>query len=84
MSQFSFFIKSKLGLIPGAYKVEHTDKVIRDEYAKLLEYEASGEPKHYLELGAFVTSQDFKDRKKEINSQKFQDTDAYAKLQEFK
>ena len=64
--------------------MEHTDKVIRDEYAKLLEYEASGEPKHYLELGAFVTSQDFKDRKKEINSQKFQDTDAYAKLQEFK
>jgi beta-glucanase (GH16 family) len=84
MSQFSFFLKSKLGLIPGAYKVEHNDKIIRDEYARLLEYEAGGEPNHYLELKAFVTSQDFKDRKKEINSQRFKDTDAYAKLQEFK
>lgn len=84
MSQFSFFLKSKLGLIPGAIKIEHNDKSTRDEYAKLLEYKAEGEPDHYLELKAFVTSQDFKDRKNEINSQRFQDTEAYAKLQEYK
>lgn len=84
MSQFSFFLKSKLGLIPGALKIEHEDKALRDEYASLLEYKAGGEPDRYLELKAFVTSQDFKDRKKEINAQKFQDTEAYAKLQEYK
>jgi len=84
MSQFSFFLKSKLGLIPGALKIEHKDKAIREEYTKLLEYKAGGEPDHYLKLKVFVTSRDFKDRKNEINSQRFQDTDAYSKLQEYK
>lgn len=84
LNQFRFLIKSKLSLIPGTLKIEREDNRIREEYRKLQEYEATGEPGHYLELKSFVISQDFKDRKKEINSQRFENTEAYARLQEFK
>lgn len=81
---FSFFLKSKLGLIPGALKIERDDKAIREEYGRLLDYEAGGEPAKYLELKSYVSSQDFKDRKREIENQRFQDTEAWAKEQEYR
>jgi hypothetical protein len=79
-----FSLLSKFGMIPKTSKIEEAEKKILDEYKAIKDFENSDELKRYKDLHEFVNSDDFKTRKKEINAQRFKDTEAYKKEQRLK
>lgn len=79
-----FQTRSRLGLIPDTSKVENRENELKEEYDKLIEIENSDEFKRFEDLRTFIESPDFKTRKKEINSQKYSDTNEYGKEQRYK
>ncbi len=84
MLKFKFGLKSRLGLIPGTSRMEVQDMALKKEYDEFLGYEESKEPQRFIELEEIVTSQDFRDRKKYIQNQRFKKTDAYEKLMDYR
>lgn len=64
-------LKFLLGLVPKTEKLETTEAELIKEYNDLLEFSASDELAHYLELEKFVQSPEFSQRKKEIESEKY-------------
>jgi len=76
-----FSLLSKLGMLPKTSVVEEKEQQILDEYKSLKAIENSDEMKRFQDLHEFVHSDEFKQRKKEINSQKYEDTEAYKKEQ---
>lgn len=71
-------------MLPKTSKIEEAEKKVSDEYKALNDFENSDELKRYQDLHEYVNSDDFKQRKKEINAQKFEDTEAYKKEQRLK
>jgi len=79
-----FGLLSKFGMLPKTSVIEEKEQQIFDEYNSLKEFENSDELKRFQDLHEFIHSDEFKKRKKEINAQKFEDTEAYKKEQRLK
>ncbi len=83
MRKFKFGLRSRLGMLPGTSRIEAQDMALKKEYDEFLSYEQSKEPQRFTELEETVTSQDFRDRKKFINNQRFKGSEAHEKFTEY-
>jgi len=76
-------LKFLLGLIPSTAKIEQAEKDLIAEFEKLNAFSGSETLKEYTELKELVTSSDFIQKKKEIKSLSFKNSEEYAKEKEF-
>ena len=76
-------LKFLLGLIPSTAKIEQAEKDLIAEFKKLNAFSGSETLKKYTELKDLVTSSDFIQKKKEIESFSFKNSEEYAKEKEF-
>jgi hypothetical protein len=76
-------LKALLGLIPGTSEVEAKRAALQREYEAFNEFSKSRELSDFKKLEVRVLSDEFAQRKKEIQAQKFKDTDEYKKEQEY-
>ena len=72
-----------LGLIPSTSKIEQAEKALTDEYEKLKAFAKSELLDKYLNLHELVNSSAFVQKKKEIESLKYKNSEEYAKEKEF-
>lgn len=75
-------LRLHLGFIPSTADIEARRAALLQEYNDMLEYAKSKELARYNELKEIISKPDFALRKKNIMSQKFTDTEEYAKLKE--
>lgn len=75
--------KFLLGLYPSTSKIEEKENSLIKQYEEFKAIEASEELKRYFELKAFVESPEFAQKKNQIASLSFKDTEAYQKEQEY-
>ncbi|NOY95978.1 MAG: hypothetical protein GXO81_06305 [Chlorobi bacterium] len=80
---FKLFTLQILGKIKPTEKIEATRAALWDDYQEFLKVEKSDELKEYLELEKWVNSEDFKKRKKEIESLRFKGSREFNQLNEF-
>ncbi|MCX6330465.1 MAG: glycoside hydrolase family 16 protein [Bacteroidia bacterium] len=76
-------LKLLLGLIPSTAKLEQAEKALIAEFDKLTAFSDSDTLKRFNELKDLVTSSDFLQKKKEIESLSFKKSEEYAKEKEF-
>lgn len=76
-------LKLLLGMIPSTAKIEQTEKTLIAEFNKLTEFSESDTLKKYNELKDLVTSSDFIQKKKEIESLSYKNSEEYAREKEF-
>jgi len=76
-------LKLLLGLIPSTAKLEQAEKALTAEFDKLTVFSDSDTLKRFNELKDLVTSSDFLQKKKEIESLSFKKSEEYAKEKEF-
>lgn len=72
-----------LGLIPATSKIEQAEKALVDEYERLGAFIKSDLLAKYNRLNDLVNSSDFKQKKKEIESLQYKNSEEYAKEKEF-
>ncbi len=77
-------LKFLLGMIPSTAKIEQAEKDLIAEYKKLKEFSGSETLRKYSELKELVTSSDFIQKKKEIESLSFKNSEECKKEKEFK
>ena len=78
-----FRILSALGLVPGSDSIEKKENAIEREYDHLIQIRKSDELARYEELKNYFRSGEFKKKKKEINAQKYKNTEPYRKEKRF-
>ena len=66
-------------MLPSTAKIEEKENKLLKEYEEIQEFQKSDELNTYLSLKDFVHSDEFKRRKKEINAQRYEDTEAWQK-----
>jgi hypothetical protein len=76
-------LKLLLGLIPSTAKLEQAEKALTAEFNKLTAFSDSDTLKRFNQLKDLVTSSDFIQKKKEIESLSFKKSEEYAKEKEF-
>jgi hypothetical protein len=76
-------LKFLLGMIPSTAKIEQAEKALIAEFDKLNAFAESDTLKKFNELKELVTSSDFLQKKKEIESVSFKSSGEYAKEKEF-
>jgi len=76
-------LKLLFGLIPSTTKLEQTEKALIAEFDKLTTFAGSDTLKKFNELKDLVTSSDFLNKKKEIESLSFKSSEEFAKEKEF-
>ncbi len=76
-------LKALLGLIPSTSEVEAKRAALQREYEAFIEFSKSKELSDFKKLEVRVLSDEFAQKKKEIQAQKFKDTDEYKKEQEY-
>src|SRR4030043_2293425 len=76
-------LKFLLGMIPSTAKLEQTEKALIAEFDKLTAFAGSDTLKKFNELKDLVTSSDFLNKKKEIESLSFKSSEECAKEKEF-
>ena len=76
-------LKLLLGLIPSTAKLEQAEKALTAEFNKLTAFSDSDTLKRFNQLRDLVTSSDFLQKKKEIESLSFKKSEEYAKEKEF-
>jgi len=76
-------LKLLFGLIPSTTKLEQTEKALIAEFEKLTAFAGSDTLKKFNELKELVTSSDFLNKKKEIESLSFKSSEEFAKEKEF-
>jgi len=76
-------LKFLLGLIPSTLKIEQAEKALTAEFEKLTAFSDSDTLKKYNELKDLVTSSDFMQKRKEIESLNYKNSEEYAKEKEF-
>jgi len=76
-------LKLLLGLIPSTAKIEQTEKALIAEFDKLTAFTDSDTLKRYNELKDLTTSSDFLNKKKEIESLSYRNSEEFAKEKEF-
>jgi hypothetical protein len=76
-------LKLLLGLIPATSKIEQDEKALIAEYEKLQSFAGSEQLAKYNQLHTLVTSSDFIQKRKEIESLSFKGSEEYSKEKEF-
>jgi len=76
-------LKVLLGLFPKTADLEEKRAALELEYSELLVYLKSEELAEYSELDKIVNSPEFEQRKKEIQAQKYSDTEEYQKEKQY-
>jgi len=76
-------LKLLLGLIPSTAKIELAEKTLIAEFDKLNAFTESETLKRFNQLKDLVTSSDFIQKRKEIESLSFKNSDEFAKEKEF-
>jgi hypothetical protein len=79
MASLKFF----LGMIPSTSKIEEAEKALIAEFEKLSIFSESAQLAKYNELSKLVTSSDFVQKRKEIESLKYKSSEEYSKEKEF-
>ena len=76
-------LKLLLGLIPSTLKIEQAEKALIAEFEKLHVFAGSDQLAKYNELDRLVNSSDFIQKRKEIESLKYKNSEEFAKEKEF-
>jgi len=76
-------LKFILGIVPQTAKIEQAEAALLKEYDDFQEFSGSKELKRYEELDKLINSGEFAQKKKEIMSRNFKNTDEYKKEQEY-
>lgn len=76
-------LKLLLGLIPSTTKIEQEEKALIDEFAKLKALSESDKLAKFNKLNSLVSSSDFINRKKEIESLQYKNSQEYSREKEF-
>lgn len=77
-------LKAFFGGIPSAEKIEKQEEEAKRDYEKLKEIENSEDFKTFVRLRDFIESPDFEQKKKEINSVKWNGSEAQQKEKRYK
>lgn len=76
-------IKALLGLFPKTGDYETKRNQLEDEYKSLLAFKGSKELRKYHELETYIHSEEFNQKKKELLSLRFKQTEDYQKERDF-
>jgi hypothetical protein len=76
-------LKLLLGMIPSTSKIEQAEKALITEFEKLNSYSSSDQLAKYLELNELVNSSAFIQKRKEIESLQYKNSEEFAKEKEF-
>ncbi len=76
-------IKLLLGMIPSTAKIEEQEKALIAEFEKLGSFAESKQLARYNELHELVNSASFVQKRKEIESLRYKNSDEYSKEKEF-
>lgn len=76
-------LKLLLGMIPSTLKIEQTEKALITEFEKLHTLSKSDQLANYNRLNFWVNSSDFVQKKKEIESIRYKNSEEYTKEKEF-
>jgi hypothetical protein len=76
-------LKLLLGMIPSTSKIEQAEKALVAEFEKLTAFSESDKLARYNELNGLVNSSDFVNKRKEIESLKYKNSEEYLKEKEF-
>ncbi|MBN2350852.1 MAG: family 16 glycosylhydrolase [Bacteroidales bacterium] len=76
-------LRALLGMFPETSDIEEKRTALIEEFNEFNKFSESDELKEYLDLKKRVTSPEFAVRKKQIQKQKFKDTDEYKKEREY-
>jgi beta-glucanase (GH16 family) len=77
-------LKLLLGMIPSTSKIEQEEKALIDEFARLKALSESDKLAKYNKLDSLVNSSDFKNKKKEIESLQYKNSQEYLREKEFR
>jgi hypothetical protein len=77
------FLKILFGLYPGTDKIERERSSLVAEYDEIARFSASEDFAHYLELEKYITSNEFGDYKRSIESKRFETSDEFQKLHQY-
>jgi hypothetical protein len=76
-------LKLLLGMIPSTSKIEQAEKALISEFEKLHNFAESEQLAKYNKLNELVNSSDFTQKRKEIESLQYKNSDEYSKEKEF-
>ena len=76
-------LRSFLGIYPKTTEYEAKRQQLEEEYKAILDFENSEELKKYTDLEHYINSSEFANKKKEILSLKFRNTEDYHKENEY-
>jgi hypothetical protein len=76
-------LRAFLGIYPKTSEYEAKRQKLEEEYKAILDFESSKELMRYNELDHYIHSNEFAQKKKEILSLKFRNTEDYHKEAEF-
>jgi hypothetical protein len=76
-------LKLLLGMIPSTSKIEQAEKALISEFEKLNVFAGSDQLARYNELDKLVTSSDFVQKRKEIESLRYKYSEEYEKEKEY-
>ena len=76
-------LKLLLGMIPSTSKIEQAEKALISEFEKLNAFSKSEQLAKYNELNGLVNSSDFIQKRKEIESLQFKNSEEKSKEKEF-
>ena len=77
-------LKLLLGMIPSTSKLEQAEKALINEFEKLQSFAGSDRLARYIELDQLVNSSDFIQKRKDIESLRYKDSEEYEKEKEYK
>ena len=76
-------LKLSLGMIPSTLKIEQAEKALAAEFEKLNVFTGSEQLANYNTLDELVNSSDFVQKRKEIESLQYKNSEEYSKEKEF-
>jgi hypothetical protein len=76
-------LKLLLGMIPSTSKIEQAEKALIAEFEKLHVFSESDQLAEYNKLNGLVNSSDFVQKRKEIESLQYKNSEEYSKENEF-
>ena len=76
-------LKLLLGMIPSTSKIEQAEKALITEFEKLNVFSESEQLAKYNKLNELVNSSDFVQKRKEIESLQYKNSEEYSKEKEF-
>ena len=76
-------LKLLLGMIPSTSKIEQAEKALVSEFEKLNAFSGSDQLAKYNKLNGLVNSSDFVQKRKEIESLQYKNSEEYSKEKEY-